>query len=84
MDRGLAALRAASTPHDDAYAGHAPAMEDSGMGTVDSWPAHPEGRQWGNGEADKVDASRGQTGRALDRKRLNRLMRRLAIGSQES
>ncbi len=84
MDRGLAALHAVSAPHEDWYGGHAAAVEDSGMEstTVESWTAHPEGRQRGNGEEDKVDASRAQTGRALDRKRLNRLMRRLAISSQ--
>ena len=87
IDRGLLALRALSAP------AYTPALtrttsEVSGVSGVDCWSSHteePSQTRQGQGDhkSDKSDASRGQAGRVLDRKRLNRLMRRLSISSHQ-
>ena len=91
IDRGLVALRALSAP---AYTPALARTSSEGsrvwgvdLSAVGCWSSHTENSQTGQGEgdhkSDKSDESRGQAGRVLDRKRLNRLMRRLSISSHQ-
>lgn len=80
IDRGLVALRALSAP------AYTPALtgEGSGVWGVDLCVGDWSSQSLRDGDhKDKSDASRGQAGRVLDRKRLNRLMRRLSISSHQ-
>lgn len=84
IDRGLVALRAVcASAYTPALSGTA--SEVSGVWGADYRSLHSEPSKTGQGEvdhkSDKGDASRGQAGRILDRKRLHRLMRRLSISS---